>query len=80
MGLVMLSSDKDDDTGPTLAKGALIGAGGGLTLGIVEIALRDCHEPSRRGGIDKPGFSAQIVTGTRKKPALGMGIRYVLAE
>ena len=52
-GLYVVSQDSDDK-GKIIANSALGGAGLGLVLGIVEVSVRDCYEPSRQNASLQP--------------------------
>ena len=55
-GLYVASKEDRSDAGTTMANAALLGSLVGLTLGIVEITVRDCYEPSRKGSRIDPFF------------------------
>jgi hypothetical protein len=81
-GLYLLSQDGEsrDAVGPTLARGSALGGLAGLGLGIVEVTVRDCHEPSRSGessGSVRPVFALQPKTEASQDAYLiGLDWRY----
>lgn len=80
-GLVVLSKDDKSDSGKQIANGGLIGGVLGLGLGIAEIAMRDCSQPSRASSSLEPGFSFPDIILARNEQddlQVGLSIKYVI--
>lgn len=70
-GLVLAAAEDDEDTGPKMAGGTLIGATVGLVAGGIELGMRDCNDKAAAAGKVQAGLAV-----TASGPALAMGFSW----